>query len=99
MFNTFGSIASILGFLISVAIYLKIRENRKFYLGKRYTEINKKRISDIIAISDEKKKCTGSVKKEIESIVSLYKQTRLPLFRKKRERKIVSCLNFMVNAV
>lgn len=56
MLNTFGSIASIIGMLVSLVIFVKVRENRKFYLGKRYVEINKKRIRDILDISDDKKR-------------------------------------------
>ncbi len=89
MIKTIGSIASILGFLISIAIYYKVRQYKKLYLGKRHIEINKKRIEKILAISDNKKRCTSSVKNEIESILNLYKKLHLPIFRKQRERKIV----------
>lgn len=89
MINTLSNIASILGLLISIVIYIEVYGHRKFYRGKRYIEINKKRIEAILAISDEKKTCTSFVKKEVESILILYKQTRLPIIGKCRERKVV----------
>ena len=89
MINILGSIASLFGLLVSILVYLKIEENKKFYIGKRYLEINKQRISTILAISDDKKRCTSSVKNEIESLLVFYKQNYLPIFRKRRERQIV----------
>lgn len=96
MLNNLGSVASIIGMLASFLIYFKIRENRNFYVGKRYLEISKKRMSVVLDISEDKIRPTSSVKREIESIIVFYKKNYLPLFRKKRERNIVKELERLV---
>jgi hypothetical protein len=94
--NTLGSIASIIGTVLSLLVYIKVLENKRFYIGRRYLEINKKRISEILSISDDKRRCTSSVKKELESILNFYKQNYLLIFRNKRERKVIKELERLV---
>jgi hypothetical protein len=96
MLSNIGSIASIIGVFVSFVIYFKINENKKFYLRKRHSEITKRRIAEIMSISDEKTRCTSSVKNEIESIINFYRQNYLPYFGKRKERKMIKELKRLV---